>query len=155
MIYTINCNNWPYSFQEKCKIVHSRQRAVGHLSYSGTLKFWKRRNTLLYKHMTVWLMVVWWYCVLPELKLCVLCIVFFFSFLFQSVTVTKGLFALCFRNCFNKDFFSFLRFRTPICLYITVFALVYLYYDINQHPLKCKQINDYALKTWQVSVLLE
>lgn len=105
MIHTINCNNWPYSFQEKCKIVHSRQRAVGHLSYSGTLKFWKRRNTLLYKHMTVWLMVVWWYCVLPELKLYVLCNVVFFSFLFQLVTVTKGLFALCFRNCFNKDFF--------------------------------------------------
>lgn len=85
MIHTINCNNWPYSFQEKCKIVHSRQRAVGHLSYSGTLKFWKRRNTLLYKHMTVWLMVVWWYCVLPELKLCVLCNVVFFHFCYNQL----------------------------------------------------------------------
>lgn len=85
MIHTINCNNWPYSFQEKCKIVHSRQRAVGHLSYSGTLKFWKWRNTLLYKHMTVWLMVVWWYCVLPELKLCVLCNVVFFHFCYNQL----------------------------------------------------------------------
>lgn len=155
MIHTINCNNWPYSFQEKCKIVHSRQRAVGHLSYSGTLKFWKRRNTLLYKHMTVWLMVVWWYCVLPELKLCVLCNVVFFHFCFNQLLSPRACLLYVLEIALKRIFFSFLRFRTPICLYITVFALVYLYYDINQHPLKCKQINDYALKTWQVSVLLE
>lgn len=117
MIHTINCNNWPYSFQEKCKIVHSRQRAVGHLSYSGTLKFWKRRNTLLYKHMTVWLMVVWWYCVLPELKLCVLCNVVFFHFCFNQLLSPRACLLYVLEIALKRIFFLSSISDTHLSLY--------------------------------------
>lgn len=117
MIHTINCNNWPYSFQEKCKIVHSRQRAVGHLSYSGTLKFWKRRNTLLYKHMTVWLMVVWWYCVLPELKLCVLCNVVFFHFCYNQLLSPRACLLYVLEIALKRIFFLSSISDTHLSLY--------------------------------------
>lgn len=99
---------------------HDKEQKVTWV-YWGNLKILKT-----YKHMTVWLMVVWWYCVLPELKIGVLCNVVFFSLYFNQFLSPSACLVCVLEIALLRIFPPFFVSDTHLSLYYRFYIRLYI-----------------------------